>query len=147
MIIDVQEVITDSKILTNRCILRNGFSFTAITHPANVYDAIVVKYPQDVPCFSPRINGSSHSLKEQVEFINRYRIEKALIIAENIDFITMCPTLKHLRIIPLLSCSKYGIRFIFSFEGLTAGALFCNILFTEFTSEYSKKNKGWGAKN
>lgn len=100
MIIDVQEVITDSKILTNRCILRNGFSFTAITHPANVYDAIVVKYPQDVPCFSPRINGSSHSLKEQVEFINRYRIEKALIIAENIDFITMCPTLKHLRIIP-----------------------------------------------
>lgn len=98
--IDIQEVITDSRILANRYILRNGFPFTAITHPANVYDAIVVKYPQDVPCFSSRINGSSHSLKEQVEFINRYRIEKALIIAENIDFITMCPTLKHLRIIP-----------------------------------------------
>ena len=98
--IDVQEVITDSRILANRYILRKGFPFTAITHPANVYDAIVVKYPQDVPCFSSRINGSSHSLKEQVEFINRYRIEKALIIAENIDFITMCPTLKHLRIIP-----------------------------------------------
>jgi len=99
-VIDVQEVITDSRILANRYILRNGFPFTAITHPANVYDAIVVKYPQDVPCFSSRINGSSHSLKEQVEFINRNRIEKALIIAENIDFITMCPTLKHLRIIP-----------------------------------------------
>lgn len=98
--IDVQEVITDSRILANRYILRNGFPFTAITHPANVYDAIVVKYPQDVLCFSSRIKGSSHSLKEQVEFINRYRIEKALIIAENIDFITMCPTLKHLRIIP-----------------------------------------------
>lgn len=98
--IDVQEVITDSRILANRYILRNGFPFTAITHPTNVYDAIVVKYPQDVPCFSSRINGSSHSLKEQIEFINRYRIEKALIIAENIDFITMCPTLKHLRIIP-----------------------------------------------
>ena len=88
--IDVQEVITDSRILANRYILRNGFPFTAITHPANVYDAIVVKYPQDAPCFSPRINGSFHSLKEQIEFINRYRIEKALIIAENIDFITMC---------------------------------------------------------
>lgn len=98
--IDVQEVITDSRILANRYILRNGFPFTAITHPANVYDAIVVKYPQDVPCCSSRINGSSHSLKEQIEFINRYRIEKAFIIAENIDFITMCPTLKHLRIIP-----------------------------------------------
>ena len=98
--IDVQEVITDSRILENRYILRNGFPFTAITYPANVYDAIVVKYPQDVPCFSPRINGSSHSLKEQIEFINRHRIEKALIIAENINFITMCPTLKYLRIVP-----------------------------------------------
>ncbi len=98
--IDVQEVITDSRILANRYILRNGFPFTAISHPANVYDAIVVRYPQDVPCFSSRINGSSHSLKEQVELINRYRIEKAIIIAESIDFITMCPTLKHLRIIP-----------------------------------------------
>ena len=98
--IDIQEVITDSRILMNRYILRNGFAFTAITHPGNVYDAIVVKYPQDVQCFSPRINGSLLSLKEQVEFINRYRIEKALIIAENIDFITMCPTLKYLRIIP-----------------------------------------------
>ena len=49
--IDVQEVITDSRILGNRYILRNGFPFTAITYPANVYDAIAVKYPQDVPCF------------------------------------------------------------------------------------------------
>lgn len=98
--INIQEVITDSRVLADRYILRNGFSFTAINHPGNVYDAIVIKYPRDVPCFSPRINGSSHSLKEQIEFINRYRIEKALIIAENIDFITRCPTLKHLRIIP-----------------------------------------------
>lgn len=98
--IDVQEVITDSRVLANKYILRNGFPFTAITYPANVYDAIVVKYPQDVQCFSSKINSSLHSLQEQVEFINKYRIEKALIIAENIDFIIMCPTLKHLRIIP-----------------------------------------------
>lgn len=98
--VNIEEVITDSRILANRYILRNGFPFTAITHPANVYDAIVVKYPQTVPCFSSRINGSSHSLEEQVEFINRYRVEKALIIAENIDFVTMCPTLRHLRIVP-----------------------------------------------
>ena len=74
--INIQEVITDSRVLADRYILRNGFSFTAINHPGNVYDAIVIKYPRDVPCFSPRINGSSHSLKEQIEFINRYRIEK-----------------------------------------------------------------------
>lgn len=98
--INLKEIITDSRVFANRYILRDGFSFTTIDHPGNVYDAIVIKYPQDVPCFSPRINGSSHSLKEQIEFINRYRIEKALIIAESIDFITRCPTLKHLWIIP-----------------------------------------------
>ena len=97
---NLQEVMTDGRILANRFILREGFVFTAILHPGNVYDAIVVKYPQDVPCFSPRITGSAHSLEEQIEFINRYKIEKALIIAENIDFITRCPTLKYLRIVP-----------------------------------------------
>ena len=106
MEIDIHEVILDSRILANRYILRYGFTFTSITHPANVYDAIVVKYPQDVQCFSSRINGSLHSLKEQIEFINRHKIEKALIIAENIDFITMCPTLKHLRIIPADSAAN-----------------------------------------
>lgn len=77
--------------------MRNGFYFTAITHPSNIYDAIVVRYPHDISCF---VNGSSRSLKEQIEFINKYGIEKALIIAENIDFVTMCPTLKYLKIIP-----------------------------------------------
>ena len=80
--------------------MRNGFPFTAITHPGNVYDAIIMKYPKDAPCSSPRINISFHGVEEQIEFINENRIEKALIMAENIDFITMCPTLKHLRIIP-----------------------------------------------
>lgn len=98
--IDIQNVITDSKDLTNRYISREGFSFTSITHPTNVYDAIVIKYPQDVSCLSIRINGSFHSLNEHIDFINRNKLEKAFIIAENIDFISMCPTLKHLRIVP-----------------------------------------------
>lgn len=98
--IDIHEMITDTRALTTGCILRDGFPFTSITYPANVYDAIAVKYPQDVSCFSSRIKGSSRSLEEQIAFINRHRIEKAFIIAESIDFITACPTLRHLRIIP-----------------------------------------------
>lgn len=99
--IDFQEVITDGSVFAKGYILRDDFPFTAITHPANVYDAIIIKYPRNVPCFSPsRYPGSYRSLEEQLEFINRHKIEKALIIAENIDFITMCPTLKHLWIVP-----------------------------------------------
>lgn len=80
--------------------MREGFVFAGITHPGNIYDAIVIKYPHDVSCFSPRMEGSRHSLEEQIDFINKHKIEKALIIAENIDFITKCPTLKYLRVVP-----------------------------------------------
>ena len=100
MVIDIQEVITDGGILSKKHIFRNNFPFTAITHPGNVYDAIIIKYPKDVQGGFLRVNGNFHDLEEQIEFINNHKIEKALIIAENIDFITMCPTLKYLKIIP-----------------------------------------------
>lgn len=98
--IDLNEIVDISKVSLFRTIDREGFIFTAITEPANVYDAIVIKYPSDTPCFSPRIDASLHSLEEQIDFVNKHSVEKALIIADNIEFITMCPTLKYLRIIP-----------------------------------------------
>lgn len=100
MAINFKEVITDFCALHNGYVLRDGFVFTAVTHPANVFDAIVIKFPKNVECFSPYMIGSEHSLTEQIEFINQHKIEKALIISESIDFITRCPTLKHLYIIP-----------------------------------------------
>ena len=97
---DIHEVNTDMSDAARGYLLREGFPFTSITRSANVYDAIVVKYPQDVPCSSPRMVGSSRNLEEQIACINEYGIEKAMIIAEDIRFITKCPTLKHFRIIP-----------------------------------------------
>lgn len=84
----------------SRCMLWDGYVFTAITSPANVYDAIVIKYPHNIPCFSPYKKGSLRSLQEQIDFINGCGIEKALIISDDISFITQCPGLKHLDIIP-----------------------------------------------
>lgn len=72
--------------------------FTSITHPANIYDAIVVKYPPDIPCTSPNMHGSICSLEEQLEFIRVHKIEKALIIADSIGFITSCPSLKYFEL-------------------------------------------------
>lgn len=100
IMVDIKETIENSNDLAKRYVLRDGFVFTTITYPGNVYDAIVIKYPKDVLCLFPKIIGSHRDLQEQIDFINQYKIEKALIIADNIDFITRCPTLKHLRIIP-----------------------------------------------
>lgn len=84
----------------NRYIVRDGFSFTAITPPWNVCDAIIIKHPINAQSVSFATHASSPNIEEVIEFINEERIEKALIIAESIDFITLCPTLKHLRITP-----------------------------------------------
>lgn len=83
-----------------RCTLIDGFVFSAITNPANVYDAIVIRNPTDCPCSSPLLCFSNHSLDEHIEYINKYNISKAVVIADNIFFITKCPSLSYLEIIP-----------------------------------------------
>lgn len=97
---DLNEVITNNQVISDGYIVRNGFVFTTISYPHNVFDSILIKYPTNVPCSSPLVKGSSRSLQEQIDFINEHKIEKALIIADNIEFITLCPSLTQLYIIP-----------------------------------------------
>ena len=92
--VEFRDVIMDAETLGKRYIVRDGIVFTSITHPANIYDAIVIKYPPDIPCTSPNMPGFICSLEEQLEFIRVHKIEKVLIIADNIGFIASCPALK-----------------------------------------------------
>lgn len=89
----------DIIILPNRAIATNKFSFGSVTFPGNVKDAIIVKHPYHMIC-TPGVIASTRSLEEHIEFINRHKIEKAHIIAPNIEFITACPSLKYLLISP-----------------------------------------------
>jgi hypothetical protein len=82
------------------CIKRKGYVFTAIDSPANVLDAIVIRNPESCNCWSPRKSFSDHSLKENIELVNKYKLDKAIIIAEDIRFITQCPSLKYIEIVP-----------------------------------------------
>ena len=99
-ILNLDSVITNVSDLYRSYVFRNGFAFTAINEPANVYDAIVIRNPSKCECWTPKQAFSSHTLEEHIEFINRHRIEKALIIAEDISFLMQCPTLKYLSIVP-----------------------------------------------
>lgn len=82
------------------CINRQGFQFTAVAGPANILDAIVVRAPENCDCWCPKKSFSSHTLGEHIAFINAHKLEKACVIAEDLSFITQCPTLKYLEIIP-----------------------------------------------
>lgn len=82
------------------CICREGFIFTSISEPVNILDAIVIRNPLNCDCWTPKKSFSERSLEDHIKIINKYRLEKAIIIAENIDFITRCPSLKYLEIVP-----------------------------------------------
>lgn len=88
------------------CIEREGYIFTAVTEPANVLDAIVIRKPENSSAISPKLTFSFKTLEEHIDFINKYKIEKACVIAENIDFLVKCPSLKYLRIIPARSAKE-----------------------------------------
>lgn len=87
-------------MLPNQCICRNGFVFTCVYKPANIYNGIVIRNPENCDCWTPKKNFSQRTLNEHIEFINKYKIEKAFIIANDIGFIRKCPTLKYIEIIP-----------------------------------------------
>lgn len=88
------------------CIDRNGYIFTSIMEPANILDAIVVRKLEK--CFASSLKKalSEHSFEEHIKIINQLKIEKAIIIAENIEFIVQCPSLKYLQIVPANSASN-----------------------------------------
>lgn len=102
----LDEVITNAYDLRNHYIFREGFMFTSVVEPANVFDGIVIRNPSRCPCSSPRFPFSGYSLQEHIDFVNQYGIEKAVVIAENIDFIKQCPSLKYLWIIPADSAEQ-----------------------------------------
>ena len=90
----------DADSLVRHYAIHDGFVFQSLTHPGNVYDAIVIKHPESTACASPKLPNSKRSFQEHIDFINKYNLEKAIIIAENIEFITKCPSLKYIRIKP-----------------------------------------------
>lgn len=92
-------IIENADYLQNGYIIRDGFVFTSLAEPKNIFDAIVVRNPLNANSY-PQLGVSSHTLEKHIQFINEKHLEKAVIFAENIQFILKCPTLKHISIIP-----------------------------------------------
>jgi hypothetical protein len=84
----------------------DGYVFTAIRNPANVFDAILVRNPSNARRFGGKEIESIHSLCDHIEYINKYGIEKAEVIADNISFLNQCPTVKHINIIPSVTSGE-----------------------------------------
>lgn len=67
--------------------IKNEFEFVNMHYPFNEKRAI-------------RIVEGTHSLQQYQEYINKQSLDMAEIIMPNLEILNLCPTLKHLRIIP-----------------------------------------------
>lgn len=108
---NIHEVITDTRIFSQYYILRDGYEFKPLTHPANIYDALVMKNPPDASCFTPRLAKTKTLLSDQIGLVNRLKLEKAILVADEISFVVQCPTLRHISVIPSVTA---GPNFDFS---------------------------------
>ena len=133
----LREVISDPDRLSDGYQIYDGFVFRAIRHPANVFDAIVIHNPASARRFGDTWVESFRSLEEHIDWINRNKWEKDLVIAEDISFLIHCPTLKHIDIIPSVTAGDH-----FDFAPLyrlpQILSLWCATNYGKFDRQHSK---------
>lgn len=94
----ITDVITDISTFQQGYLYRQGYVFAPLTQ-SNIYDAIVIRNPSQCQAWCPKYGFSDHSLEDHIELINQYQLKKVIIIAEDISFITRCPSLRYINII------------------------------------------------
>lgn len=127
---------TDNIDLDRGYTFREGFIFAPLTHPANLYDAIVIRNPEKADCWSPNWGFSKRSLEEHIQYVNDNQIEKAIIIAEDIAFISQCPGLSYLQVIPADLASS-GSDYSPLYQMREIKYLSCNTIYGERENLYS----------
>ena len=87
-----EEIIKDCK----GYIERNGFIFTCVTHPANIYDALYIRNVKNDNLVFRNFPMVNTSLSDHIQLVNNYELRKASIFADDLEFIKDTPSLKHL---------------------------------------------------
>ena len=100
---DINQVISDPKILSQGYIVRNGFVFKALNMPYNIFNAIVIRVPFDARYFGDALPISARTLDEHIACINENDIESVILIADDLCFLDKLPIIKHLSVTPSIN--------------------------------------------
>ena len=102
MIEGLHEIIdweTNPQALRNGYIHRDGFTFTAGSI-SNIFDALVIRNPVTARGGFGAWAYSERTLDDHIQLVNENHLDRAIIVADDLEFITQCPGLKHLIIYP-----------------------------------------------
>lgn len=84
----------------------------------NVKDTIVVFNPADAVVVSPVFLRSRRSLEEHIEYIRKNNVKKAIVVAENIQFLTQCPSLEYLMVLPAITANEFDYSPIYAMPNI-----------------------------
>jgi len=99
---DLNQPVYDYEVLERGYYCRDGFVFMGrydSERKISIYDRLVVRNPETVEV-NYRMAGpkSERSLEDHIRLINELQLESVTILAESIDFIIRCPSLKIVEI-------------------------------------------------
>ena len=70
-------------------------------------DALVIHNPPDAIVISPTFLKSRKSLNEHIAYIQSNNIKKAIVVAEDIQFLSECPGLEYLWVLPAMGAKDF----------------------------------------
>lgn len=80
--------------------------------------AIVIFNPPEATIVSPVFLRSRKSLAEHIDFIRQNNYKKAIIVAEDIHFLSQCPSLESLMIFPAISAENFDYSPLYKLPNL-----------------------------
>ena len=113
-----------------RCTMIDGFAYTNVTSQQNIHDGIIIKCKGKSDCESPIYDIPYHDINSYIDQINKRKVEKAIVILDNIEFLQQCKCLKHLHIIPSYQ-SKENFDFSYLYEMPEIQSLNCQTQYGE----------------
>ena len=81
-------------------------------------DAIVIFNPPNASVVSPVFLRSKKSLAEHIDYIASQKIKKAVIVANDLDFLPQCPSLEYLWILPAIDTLQFDYSPIYKLPNI-----------------------------
>lgn len=81
-------------------------------------DALVIHNPMDSLIVSPVLLKSCKSLDEHIEYIRDHNIKKAIVVAEDVQFLSECPSLEYLWVLPAIGSSDFDYSPIYKLPNI-----------------------------
>lgn len=100
MAMNISEIISDLYILREGFICREGYVFTCGSRNPTVFDRLVVRKPFRARANEQRLGYSEKSLEEHINLICSSKIEKVMLICDNLEFLKQCPSITDVQVFP-----------------------------------------------